>query len=95
MINKIMFTCCFAILGLQMSIAQLRLPAIFGDHMVLQQKQINPVWGWATPGETITVEINGQSQTTKSDLKGNWKVKLMPLPVGGPYRLNIAGEKSC
>jgi sialate O-acetylesterase len=74
--------------------AEVSLPAIFGDHMVLQQKQSNPVLGWAEPGEKIEVEINGQSHSTEADAKGNWKVKLRPIPAGGPYRLEIEGESS-
>jgi len=73
---------------------QLELPSIFGDHMVFQQKQDNPVWGWATPGESVAVSINGQRHTTKADGKGKWKIMLKPLPVGGPYKLHIEGEQS-
>ena len=74
--------------------AQIKLPSIFGDHMVLQQKQDNPVWGWAEPNEKITVEINGQSHATIADAKGNWRVVLKPIPVGGPYKMNIQGKSS-
>ncbi len=74
--------------------AQVRLPAIFSDHMVFQQKQSNPVWGWAAPGETIVVEIHGQSHLTKADGEGNWRVELRPIPAGGPYQLHIQGESS-
>lgn len=62
--------------------------------MVLQQKQSNPVWGWAQPGEKIKVGIHGQSHMTEADAVGNWKINLRPLPVGGPYRLHIEGEQS-
>jgi len=41
--------------------AELKLPAIIGDHMVLQQKQANPIWGWDTPGTKISVKFAGQS----------------------------------
>lgn len=78
----------------QISHAQVSLPSIFGDHMVLQQKQSNPVWGWAAPGELVNVEIHGQSHTTKADQKGYWKVNLRPIPVGGPYRMEIEGENT-
>jgi sialate O-acetylesterase len=74
--------------------AQLSLPAIFGDHMVLQQKQSNPVWGWGQPGETVKVAIYGQSHMTTVDQEGYWKINLRPIPAGGPYRLEIEGEKS-
>lgn len=81
-------------LSFQITQAQIKLPAIFGDHMVLQQKQSNPVWGWATPGETITVSINGQSHMAKAGEDGYWKVILRPIPAGGPYRMDIAGATS-
>jgi hypothetical protein len=42
-------------------LAELKLPAIIGDHMVLQQKQANPVWGWDTPGTKVVVTFAGQS----------------------------------
>lgn len=74
--------------------AQIELPAIFGNHMVLQQKQDNPVWGWAEPGETITVSIHGQSHMAEADEEGYWKVTLRPIPAGGPYRMEIAGATS-
>lgn len=74
--------------------AQIKLPAIFGDHMVLQQKQDNPVWGWASPGEMIKVSINGQSHSTKANQKGEWRIMLRPVQVGGPYKLRIEGDDS-
>ena len=51
--------------------ADLKLPAIFGDHMVLQQKQSNPVWGWDRPGTAITVAFAGKthSATARADGK--------------------------
>ncbi|MBM3843309.1 MAG: sialate O-acetylesterase, partial [Verrucomicrobia bacterium] len=39
--------------------AQLRLPAIISDGMVLQQSQANPIWGWDTPGTAVTVTFAG------------------------------------
>ncbi len=78
----------------QTSIAQITMPAIFGDHMVLQQKQSNPIWGWTSAGETVRVSIHGQSHTTEADENGYFKIMLKPLPVGGPYQLHVEGEKS-
>lgn len=83
----------FFLLG-NVSNAQINLPSIFGDHMVLQQKQSNPVWGWAKSGEVIKVEIHGQSHTAVADQKGKWKVILRPIPVGGPYRMKIESNTS-
>ncbi len=59
--------------------AIVRLPSVFSDHMVLQRDVPIPVWGWADPGEEITVTIAGQTQSTKADAAGKWRVKLAPL----------------
>ena len=47
--------------------AAVKMPAIFGDHMVLQQGTDIPVWGWATSGEKITVSLATQKLTTTAD----------------------------
>src|SRR5438445_5330095 len=72
--------------------ADVRLPALFTDHMVLQQGQKNRVWGWADAGEDVIVTIGGQRQTSKADAKGKWEVTLDSLPVGGPLTLSITGK---
>ncbi len=71
--------------------AELKLPAIFGNHMVLQQGK-SAVWGKAEPGKTITVSLAGQEASAKSGSKGNWKVELPPLEAGGPYDLVVSGD---
>ena len=40
--------------------AEVKIPSIFGNHMVLQRDHANPVWGWAALGEKITAAIAGQ-----------------------------------
>lgn len=94
MLNRSILPLLLIALFSQLLNAQLRLPAIFGDHMVLQQNQSNPVWGWANPGETVTVDIYGQSHSTVADQQGKWEVNLKPIPAGGPYKMNIEGNKS-
>ncbi len=56
--------------------AELKLPAVFGDSMVLQQKQPIPVWGWTAPNTEVTVSFKGQKQTGKAGNDGKWMVKL-------------------
>ncbi len=72
--------------------AEISLPNIFSDHMVLQQKQENKVWGKADAGEQIVVGIAGRSVTTTAGDDGNWSVMLDPLPAGGPHLLAITGS---
>jgi sialate O-acetylesterase len=72
--------------------AELKLPAIIGDHMVLQQKQANPIWGWDTPGTRVTVTFAGQTQTGTADQTGKWTVKLGAMPPNAKAQtLTIAG----
>ncbi|MEI8019266.1 MAG: sialate O-acetylesterase [Schlesneria sp.] len=72
--------------------ADVKLPNVFGDHMVLQQGQRNKVWGLAEAGEAVTVSINGQSQTATAAADGTWSVFLDPVPVGGPYAFTVKGK---
>lgn len=71
--------------------ATITLPTIFGDHMVLQQKQPIPVWGVANPNEAITVSLDEKSVTATADAQGKWRADLPALKAGGPYTLVVAG----
>ncbi|MCI0332976.1 MAG: sialate O-acetylesterase [Planctomycetes bacterium] len=72
--------------------ADVKLPAIFSDHAVLQRDMPVPVWGWAEPGEEVMVAIAGQMHKTKADDKGKWRVTLEPLSVGAPLKMVVAGN---
>jgi len=73
--------------------AELKLPAIIGDHMVLQQNQANPIWGWDTPGTNVTVSFAGQSYSATAGADGRWTVKLAPLPANAtPQTLTVMGS---
>lgn len=73
--------------------ADVRLPAVFGDHMVLQRDMLLPVWGWADNGEVVTVSVAGQTRTATADAQGRWQVQLDPLKAGGdPIEITISGK---
>ncbi len=72
----------------------LKLPSFFSDNMVLQREAKNPFWGWATPGEKITVSLQDHTQKTVADRDGKWRVDLAPPPVGGPYQIAVTGQKT-
>ncbi|WP_207423583.1 sialate O-acetylesterase [Desertivirga brevis] len=74
--------------------ANVRLPKLFGDGMVLQRNQNIPVWGWADKGEKVTVTFRGQSKTVKADNSGKWKVELSPEAAGGPFKLHVKGKNA-
>ena len=70
-----------------------RLPAIFGDYMVLQQQIGAPIWGWASPGEQVEVVGSwGENALTMADNRGKWIVFLSTPSYGGPYTLTITGQ---
>ena len=72
--------------------AQVKLPKIFSDSMVLQRNAPVRVWGWAAPAEAITVQFHQQQRSVKADANGNWEAVLAPEPVGGPYDLQVKGK---
>ena len=72
--------------------AEVTLPKIFGDHMVLQREQQNPVWGKAAPGEKVTVSIADQTKTATADDKGQWMVELDAMQVGKPLTMTVKGQ---
>ena len=72
--------------------AQVKVPTYFSNNMVLQKGMAIPVWGWATPGEKVTVTIDQSSMSATADKEGKWNVKLPAMNYGGPYQLTIQGK---
>ncbi len=69
--------------------AQVSLPKMFGDNMVLQRELKIPVWGISSPGATIIAELGSKKATTKADQVGEWMIHLPKFKAGGPYTLKI------
>jgi sialate O-acetylesterase len=67
----------------------LRLPALFADGMILQRGKSVVVWGWAKPGELVTVRVAAKSGRATASVDGAWKVALPPTAAGGPYTLSV------
>ncbi len=78
---------------MQSLLANVRLPKVFGPHMVLQRRKPVPVWGWADAGEKITVTLANQTKKTKAGKDGTWRVTLDPMEAGGPFQLTVKGKK--
>jgi hypothetical protein len=75
--------------------AELVLPAIFGDHMVLQQLQANRIWGWDAPGTKIIVRYSDRSVTTTAGPDGTWVANLPgTLASGTPRTLIVQGSST-
>ena len=72
--------------------ANVKLPALFSDHMVLERDVQAPIWGWAEPGEKITVTLPGEKLTAVADEQGRWRVVAGPLSAGGPMKILVDGK---
>ncbi len=74
--------------------ANVRLPAVIGDHMVIQQDKPVTIWGWAGRGEQVTLRLAGQEKKVRAGADGKWQAVLAPLKAGGAaLELDVVGEK--
>ena len=73
-------------------LANVRLPKLISNGMVLQREAKVNIWGWADPAEKISVSIDGKTFKTISNEKGDWKLTLTPHKVGGPFTMIIEGN---
>ena len=78
---------------LQISKANISLPEIFSDNMVLQQKSDVILWGWAKTGETVVIKGDWMDKeiTTEASNQGLWRITLKTPVAGGPYNIHIKG----
>ncbi len=74
------------------ALANITLPKILGDNMVLQRNKPIRIWGWGAANEKIAVQFNQQIKNTKADKAGKWQVMLLPENAGGPYQLVVKGK---
>jgi sialate O-acetylesterase len=84
----------FGLIVSQHAKAEVRLPGIFSNGMIIQRNQPVSVWGFGNPGEQLSVKIGRQKKSTVTDEKGNWSVKLDPLKVGTPLSMTIEGKNN-
>lgn len=76
------------------SFADVTLPNIFNDNMVLQQGTPVQVWGWADAGEEVTVLILNQKKRAKANIDGKWSLFLDKLEYGGPFEMVVSGKNT-
>ncbi|HEY6805415.1 MAG TPA: sialate O-acetylesterase [Pyrinomonadaceae bacterium] len=74
--------------------ADVTLPAIIGDNMVLQQDKKVRIWGWAQPKEQVTVALGTNKASTTADDNGHWQALIGPLKAGGPFEMTINGRNT-
>jgi sialate O-acetylesterase len=76
--------------------SQLKLPSLFTDNMILQQKTILKFWGWAEKDQDVTIQVSWNSQIYegKSDSEGRWKIWVTTPEAGGPYTVTIKSKET-
>ena len=72
----------------------LKLPNVIGDNMVLQRDVPLPIWGWAAPGQKVSVVLAGANAEAIADDQGEWMVTLSPLKAGGPHEMTVSSPRS-
>src|SRR5262245_22784510 len=73
-------------------LAEVKLPKIFANHMVLQRDKPLVVWGWSTANETLTVKLASESLQVNANERGEWKAVLPAMKAGGPFSLEVSGS---
>lgn len=74
--------------------ADVRLPALISDHMVIQRGLPVHVWGWKDPGEIVRIEFRGQQDSATASQIGRCNAYLQPVEAGGPYTLTVRGNNT-
>lgn len=92
-LQRLLVLCAVLILIGQAN-ADVRLPAVIGNHMVLQQNMPLKIWGWADPDEAVTVQILSNKVKTKADKNGKWLVTLPEMSAGGPHSMTVSGKNT-
>ncbi len=85
----------FSLLLLLLSLvcsAQVKLPRLISNGMVLQRDVPLNIWGWSSPHEKVSVQFNGKSYKTKGDTAGRWNIKLPATKAGGPYTISVSAS---
>lgn len=72
--------------------AQVKLPRLIRDSMILQRDEKIKLWGWASANEKVNIRFNGKVYKTKADAGGNWVLQLPPTKAGGPYTMDITAN---
>src|SRR5262249_35232855 len=90
-LRSVLFLLIFALVSAISARADVKLPQLISDSMVLQQGIAVPLWGWADEGESVTVQFQGQ-KVTAAARDGKWVVRLKPLKAGGPFTLTVSGK---
>ncbi|MFK7765937.1 MAG: sialate O-acetylesterase [Mariniblastus sp.] len=74
------------------AMADISMPKIFADHMVLQRNATVEIWGTAEPQQRLSIKFGESEQKTTAGTNGNWSVKIATPEAGGPFQLEVVAE---
>jgi sialate O-acetylesterase len=88
------FGCLIVVLVSMVAHAEVSLPALLSDGMVMQRDLPLHFWGMSSPGERVTVSMKGEQKSATADELGHWNVYLAPRGAGGPYEVSVRGQNT-
>ena len=89
--NRLLYLLLVSLLG-QPIVAQIKLPRLISDNMVLQRDIKLTIWGWAAVGEKVTIRFKDKNYSSTTGADSTWSVTLPALKAGGPYDMEITGS---
>ncbi len=90
--TSVLFAVVFIVLIASSATAEITLPAVISEHMVVQRGVPVHIWGQAAAGEAVSAKFRGASRTTRADELGCWSVDFPSGEAGGPFELEIQGS---
>ncbi|WP_340106004.1 sialate O-acetylesterase [Rhodohalobacter sp. 8-1] len=94
MIKKTVLLLLYILIAVTSASGQLRLPQLVSDGMVLQRDSDITIWGWASPGDDISIEFRGDTYNQTADDNGNWSVEMNRQDAGGPFTMHISSDEN-
>ena len=90
MVNfNLKFALFLLLLSSSLAKAQLKLPHLISEGLVLQRAQPNTLWGWANPGEMVRVSLQQKTYSVATNAEGKWQIKIPAQKASGPFEIHI------
>ena len=90
--NTLKVSLLLCLIAAQEAAAQVRLPRLVSNGMVLQRDQPVSIWGWAAKGEKVSVSFQGKTYHATAANDGQWRVSLPAMKAGGPYDMTLTAS---
>ena len=91
--SQLFLLICLSLLSISNAFADVTLPRLLSDGVILQRDKPLTIWGWAAEGEKVIVSFAGKEKSTQA-VDGKWQVTFPARKAGGPYELVVTGEKN-